>query len=62
MEFKELYEVGALNATRGWSERFIDEVVWKQILEPLSNNPPILPIAVAMDCRVAMNQRFGLPE
>jgi nitroreductase len=53
---KELYDVGALNPTHGWSYRFIDEVVWKQILEPISKNPQILPVAVAMDCGVAMNQ------
>ncbi len=31
---KELYDVGALNPTHGWSYKFIDEVVWPQILEP----------------------------
>ena len=53
---KELYDVGALNPTHGWSYKFIDEVVWPQILEPISKNPQILPVAVAMDCGVAMNQ------
>jgi len=53
---KELYDVGALNATHGWSYKFIDEVVWQQILQPLSVNKEVLPVAVAMDCGVAMNQ------
>ncbi len=53
---KELYDVGALNPTHGWSYKFIEEVAWKQILEPLSKNPQILPVAVAMDSGVAMCQ------
>jgi nitroreductase len=53
---KELYDVGALNATHGWSYKFIDEVVWKQILEPISKTPDTLRVASAMDAGVAMCQ------
>ena len=53
---KELHDVGALNATHGWSYRFIEDVVWKQILEPLSKNEQVLPVAVSVDCGVAMCQ------
>lgn len=53
---KELYDVGALNPTHGWSHKFIEETVWAQILDPISKNPNINPIVVSMDCGVAMNQ------
>ena len=53
---KELYDVGALNPTHGWSHKFIEETVWPQILDPISKDPNINPIAVSMDSGVAMNQ------
>ena len=33
---KKLVDVGALNATHGWSHKFVDEFVWPNILKPLS--------------------------
>lgn len=53
---RELFDVGALNATHGWSHKFIAETVWPQILDPISRDPNINPIAVSIDCGVAMNQ------
>ena len=53
---KELFDVGALNPTHGWSHKFIEETVWAQILDPISKDPAINPIAVSMDSGVAMNQ------
>ncbi len=53
---KELYDVGALNPTHGWSYKFIEETVWAQVLDPISRDPSINPIAVSMDSGVAMNQ------
>lgn len=53
---KELFDVGALNPTHGWSHKFIEETVWTQILDPISKDPNINPIAVSMDSGVAMNQ------
>ena len=53
---KELFDVGALNPTHGWSHKFIEETVWAQILDPISKDPNINPIAVSMDSGVAMNQ------
>jgi nitroreductase len=53
---KELFDVGALNPTHGWSHKFIEETVWPQILDPISKDPNINPIAVSMDSGVAMNQ------
>lgn len=36
---KRLVDVGALNATHGWSHKFVDEFVWPNILKPASENP-----------------------
>jgi nitroreductase len=53
---KELIEVGALNPSHGWSHAFVDEVVWKQVIEPLTRDPLKLVGAVAVDCGVAICQ------
>jgi nitroreductase len=53
---KELIEVGALNASHGWSHTFVEEVVWAQVLEPLTKEPIRLVGAVALDCGVAICQ------
>jgi nitroreductase len=45
---KQLIDVGALNPSHGWTHRFVDEFVWPQVLEPLSQAPHY-PIAVAFD-------------
>jgi len=53
---KELIEVGALNPSHGWSHTFVDQVVWKQVIEPLTKDPLKLVGAVAVDCGVAICQ------
>jgi nitroreductase len=53
---KELIDVGALNATHGWSYKFVDEVVWAQLLEPMTRDPLALVGAVAADCGIAICQ------
>jgi nitroreductase len=35
---RELVDVGALAPTHGWSHKFVDEFVYPQILEPMTNN------------------------
>jgi nitroreductase len=52
---KELHDKGALNPTHGWSYKFVDEVVYPQILKPLTENPAY-PIAAAFDCGIAACQ------
>ncbi|MBI2964344.1 MAG: nitroreductase family protein [Deltaproteobacteria bacterium] len=52
---KQLHDVGALNPTHGWSHKFVDEVVYPQILKPLTDNP-FYPVALAFDCGVAACQ------
>src|ERR1041385_3654875 len=52
---KQLYDYGALNPTHGWSHKFVDEVVYPQILKPWTEAPHY-PIALAFDCGVAACQ------
>ena len=52
---KELVDKGALNPTHGWSHKFVDEVVYPQILKPLTESP-VYPVAAAFDCGVAACQ------
>jgi nitroreductase len=52
---KELVDVGALNPTHGWSHKFVDDVVYAQILKPLTENPAY-PVVAAFDCGIAACQ------
>lgn len=52
---KQLVDAGALNPTHGWSHKFVDEVVYPQILKPLTESAAY-PIAAAFDCGVAACQ------
>ncbi|MCC6764444.1 MAG: nitroreductase family protein [Deltaproteobacteria bacterium] len=45
---KQLIDVGALAPSHGWTYRFVDELVWPQILEPMTHNPAY-PVAMAFD-------------
>ena len=38
---KELVDVGALNASHGWSHAYVDEVVYGQVLQPILGDPQI---------------------
>lgn len=53
---KELVQLGALNASHGWSEAYVDEVVWATVLKPISSDPGILSYIGAIDAGVAINQ------
>jgi len=44
---KELVDVGALAPTHGWSHRFVDELVYPQILKPLTELPAYAAVAAA---------------
>jgi len=52
---KELVDVGALNPTHGWSHKFVDDVVYAQILKPMTENPGY-PVVAAFDCGIAACQ------
>ena len=55
---KQLVDVGALNATHGWSHKFVDEFVWPNILKPLAEgaNQPSVAAAAASDAGIAICQ------
>jgi nitroreductase len=55
---KQLVDVGALNATHGWSHKFVDDFVWPNILKPLATNAnqPRVAAAAAADAGIAMCQ------
>lgn len=52
---KQLIDVGALAPSHGWTYRFVDELVWPAILEPLSRNPAY-PVAITFDSGGAATQ------
>jgi nitroreductase len=52
---KELVDVGALNPTHGWSHEFVDNLVYPQILKPMTEGPGY-PIAAAADAGMAACQ------
>lgn len=47
---KELVEVGALAPSHGWSNKFVDEFVYPQILEPMTKNREGYLAAAMADC------------
>jgi nitroreductase len=53
---KELVDVGALNASHGWSHKFVDELVWPMILEPMGKDRENLVRAVSVDSGTAICQ------
>jgi nitroreductase len=53
---KELVDVGALNVTHGWSHKFVEDLVFPMILEPMSKDRETLLRAVCTDAGVAMCQ------
>ena len=52
---KQLVDVGALPPTHGWSHRFVDELVYPQILKPLTQDAAYA-VAAAADAGMAVGQ------
>jgi len=52
---KQLYDVGVVGASHGWSHKFVDEIVYPQLLKPMTQSPHY-PVAAAFDCGVAVCQ------
>ncbi len=44
---RQLVDVGALPPTHGWSHKFVDELVYPQILKPLTESPAYVAAAAA---------------
>ncbi|MBI4517668.1 MAG: nitroreductase family protein [Deltaproteobacteria bacterium] len=53
---KELVDAGALNASHGWSHKFVDDFVWPMILEPIGKDRENLIRAVSVDSGTAICQ------
>jgi nitroreductase len=53
---KQLVDVGALNATHGWSHKFIDELVWPMVLEPVTLDRDNHVRSVSIDSGIAICQ------
>jgi nitroreductase len=52
---RQLLDVNALSSSHGWSAKFVDEVVYPQILKPLTESP-YYSVMAAFDCGVAACQ------
>lgn len=52
---KELVDVGALAPSHGWSHKYVDEVIFPQVLKPLIDSE-FYPISAAYDCGLATCQ------
>src|SRR3972149_1034317 len=39
---KQLIDVGALNPTHGWSYKYVENVIWAQVLKPITESPQFL--------------------
>lgn len=53
---KELVDVGALNPSHGWSHTYVDNVVWPQVLAPITENPGVLAVVTAVEAGLAICQ------
>jgi nitroreductase len=53
---KQLVDVGALNASHGWSHAYVDEVVFPMVLTPLMKTEAIAAMLAACEAGLAMNQ------
>lgn len=53
---KELTDLGALPVTHGWSHAYVDDVAFKQVVEPLSKDQLASTWAVSVECGLAIAQ------
>src|SRR5947209_11537021 len=53
---KQLVDVGALNASHGWSHAYVDEVIFPVVLQPLMKTEAIAGMLAACEAGLAMNQ------
>lgn len=53
---KELTDLGALPVTHGWSHAYVDDVAFKQVVEPMSKDQMASTWAVSVECGLAINQ------
>src|SRR5205823_11911834 len=53
---KQLVDVGALNASHGWSHAYVDEVIFPHVLQPLMKTPEAAIAVAACEAGFAMCQ------
>ena len=53
---RDLVNVGALNASHGWSEAYIDETVVGQLISPMLQDPAIVGWMATVETGLAINQ------
>jgi nitroreductase len=53
---KELTDLGALPVTHGWSHAYVDDVAFKQVVEPMSKDQLASTWAVSVECGLAIAQ------
>jgi nitroreductase len=53
---KQLVDVGALNASHGWSHAYVDEVIFPHVLQPLMKTPEAAIAVAACEAGFAMYQ------
>ncbi len=53
---KQLVDVGALNASHGWSYAYVDEVIFPHVLQPLMKTELVAVMLAACEAGLAMNQ------
>ncbi len=53
---KQLVDVGALNASHGWSHAYVDEVVFPLVLQPLMKNDLVAAMIASCEAGFAMTQ------
>ena len=48
---RQLIDAGALNPSHGWSHKYVEDVIWAQVLNPISQAPEVLaPFVVGEAC------------
>lgn len=51
---KELVQFGALTPSHGWSEAYVDDVVYAQVLKPLADTPELVMFMGAVETGIAI--------
>ena len=53
---KDLIDAGALNPSHGWSYKYVEDVIWAQILKPISETPAVAVPFIAGEASIAICQ------
>ena len=53
---KQLVDVGALNPSHGWSHEYVEHVIYPQVLQPIADDPQLLPLVCAIEATLPICQ------